>query len=160
MKNLLIVSLASLAVVGCGKGRSNNPFKALATAKKAPELQGTYQSECVANRKGRLSNVLSGNFDVNTYPSSERTLISFQGDSATIKEVHYIGKNCDGGEAFAFSEKGSFKVGNKDNNEKNNAGRFLDLQMKTVEAAVLSDAGREVRQRLRSLRSFGLENRR
>jgi hypothetical protein len=141
VKNLLIVSLASFALVGCGKGRSNNPFRALATAKKAPELQGTYEGSCIANRKGRVTNVLKGNFDSSTYPASERTQISFKGDAATIKEIHYTGTNCDGGESYAFTEKGSFKVGDKDNNEKNNAGRYLDIQMKSVEASVLSEQG-------------------
>ena len=143
MKQFVILTLVSLTLAGCGKGRSNNPFRALATAKKAPELLGSYQSQCLGSRKSWLSNLISlakGN-NTHSLPSSERTIISFQGEDATFKEVHYLGAKCDGGEAYAFTEKGTFKVGDKSKNERNNAGRHLDVSMNTVEASVLSEAG-------------------
>ena len=144
MKNTIIISLASLAIVGCGKGRSNNPFRALATMKKAPELQGSYETKCASAGEGFVANainVLKGNTDA--YPKSKRREISFHGDAATIKEVHYLGGNCDGGEAYAFEEKGTFKVGDKDKNEMNNAGRNLDIHMNTVDAMILSEPGQK-----------------
>jgi hypothetical protein len=140
LNTAIIIAAVSFALVGCGKGRSNNPFRAAATAKKAPELQDTYSGECQASHKGWITNIVKLN-TASKYPRSSRSEISFKGDAATIKETHYFGTDCDGGEAYAFTEKGTFKVGDKDKNEKNNAGRHLDIDMNRVEAAAMSEDG-------------------
>ena len=135
-----IIGLTCLGLIGCGKGHSNNPFRALATVKKSPELQGSYESKCKSDHEGVAANIAKLNWE-GKYARSSRREVSFKGDAATIKETHYFGANCDGGEAYAYSEKGTFKVGDKDKNEMTNAGRHLDIEMNRVDAVVMSDDG-------------------
>jgi len=143
VKNLFLFSIATLSLAACGRGTStNNPFRAPAEKLDAPEIQHTFEAECVRSHKSWISSIKAlakGTADV--YPQSERSQIIFRAGNATFKEIHYLGENCDGGEAYAFTEEGSYRVGDKSQNEHTNGLRHLDIKMDSVHATALSPEG-------------------
>jgi hypothetical protein len=146
VKKLVVISLATLACVACGKGRNNNPIAAAKAAGAERDLLGAWQSEC--NTK-MLQGVLDwakvavkegADAAKQAAPGSQRIEYKFEVGTVTRKVVLYNGTQC-AGELIRFEEVGKYKVETDPNKKSQDGGKRIDFHFDQVKATAVGQNG-------------------
>ena len=116
----LLSSAALLALAACGKGNSDNPIRSIVEGAKAPELQGTFKSQCVA-----ATDIDGFGFETRRY--------EFAGDSVTIYSQLGTDSKCVE-PSLQIVERGTFKT-----SDGSAGNRNIDLDIKNTKIEPKTD---------------------
>lgn len=153
MKGFWLFALAGVLLAsGCGKNKDErraSPVAAIREASRESGLQNKrFAGECFSSP---VSNFISSIMTAGSGAiKSGKVNYEFLGAAVTRTTSLFSEPNCQGPEAIAYRQKGSFRI--LDDPETNERARAIDLSYRNLEAEAVTDAGVNVASQLKLCR--------